>query len=155
MNVKQLLVVAYAPSLNTQRMLSALLQGAMDADTENVTVKSLPPNAVSAEDIMLADALVLGTTENLGYMNGMTKDLFDRIYYPCLEKTQGLPTAVYIRAGHDGTATHKALESIMTGLKWRWSRPVLLCRGTWDDAFLPQCRELGETMAVALDCGIV
>ena len=63
--------------------------------------------------------------------------------------------AVYIRAGHDGTGTKRALETILTGLKWRWVQEPLLCRGEFDEEFITQCEELGLTMAASLDAGVI
>lgn len=152
---KQLLVVAHAPSPNTLRMVEAVLEGAASPDIEAVQTRWIPPLEAGPEDVLGADALILGTTENLGYMSGALKDFFDRSYYPCLEKTQGLPYAVFIRAGHDGTGTRRAIESIATGLRWRQSQAPLLCRGEFNEQFIDQCRELGLYMAAALEAGIL
>jgi hypothetical protein len=67
---------------------------------------------------------------------------------------QGLPCALYVRAGNDGTGTCRAVESICTGLRWNWIQAPLVCRGDWQARFLAQCEELGMTMAAGLEVGI-
>ena len=151
---KQLLVVAHRPSANTQRLVEAVLRGARHPEIDGVTVRHLPPLEAGPDDVLGADGLLLGTTENLGYMSGALKDFFDRIYYPCLEQTQGLPYALYIRAGHDGTGTQRAVETIVTGLRWRAVQEPLLCRGEWQESFLDDCEELGTLMAAGLEAGV-
>ena len=115
MTTKTLLIVAHSPSKNTKKLAQAAFDGANHPDIDiNVVLKS--PQDTQPEDIMAADALLLGTTENLSYMAGLTKDFFDRCYYPVLEHKQGLPLALYIRAGFDGTGTKLAMKTIITGL---------------------------------------
>lgn len=153
--MKTLLVIAHAPSPNTQRLLDAITKGARHPDIGGITMNTLSPFEATAEDVLAADAIILGTPENLGYMSGALKDFFDRIYYPCLEKTQAKPFTFYIRAGHDGTGTRRAIESITTGLRWRCVQEPLLCRGEWRDSFLEDCEQLGMTMAASLEAGII
>jgi len=152
---KRLLIVSHAPSENTRTLRDAVVRGATHKDIENVAVTVKAPLDSGPEDVLASDAVILGTTENLGYMSGALKDFFDRSYYPCLEETQGLPYALYIRAGHDGTGTRRAVETIVTGLRWRAVHETLICRGAFDEGFIGQCEELGLYMAASLDAGIV
>ncbi|MCZ6742226.1 MAG: flavodoxin family protein [Alphaproteobacteria bacterium] len=151
---KHLLVVAHVPSANTRRLAEAVLRGARNPDIDGVAVRHVPPLEAGPADVLGADALVLGTTETLGYMSGALKDFFDRIYYPCLDQAQGLPYALYVRAGHDGTGTRRAVETIVTGLRWRVVREPLICRGDWQETFLGEGEELGMFMAAGLEAGI-
>ena len=114
--------MAQAPSANTLRLAEAVLRGARSPDIDGGAVRHVPPLEAGPADVLGADALVLGTTENLGTMSGALKDFFDRIYYPCLDRAQGLPSALYIRAGHDGTGTRRAVETICPGLPRRTGR---------------------------------
>ncbi|WP_288944464.1 flavodoxin family protein [uncultured Marinobacter sp.] len=152
---KTLLIIAHAPSENTTKMLEAAINGANDSEIENVEVRYLPPLETQPDDIIAADAIIIGTTENLGYMAGLIKDVFDRCFYGCLEKTEGMPFAFYVRAGRDGTGTRRAIESITTGLKWRLVQEPLICRGEFQDEFIEQCEELGLSMAASLEAGII
>jgi hypothetical protein len=147
-------VVAHAPSANTERLRDAILAGARSPGFEDVETRWIAPLEAGADDVLAAQAIILGTTENLGYMSGALKDFFDRIYYPCLEKTQGLPYALYIRAGLDGTGTRRGIETIVTGLRWRAVQEPLICRGEYDEAFAESCQELGALMAAGLDAGV-
>ncbi len=149
---RTLLIVAHAPSPRTQLLFDAVVAGAGDEPAVTVVAKS--PFDTGPDDVLSANAIILGTTENLGYMSGALKDFFDRCYYPCLEKTQGLPYALYIRAGHDGTGTRRGVETITTGLRWRAVQEPLICRGEWQEVFAEQCRDLGAALAAGLDAGI-
>ncbi len=151
---KTLLVVAHAPSPNTRLLRDAVLRGASGDSVDGVALRSLTPFEAEADDVKVADGVLLGTTENLGYMSGALKDFFDRVYYPCLEETQGLPYAAFIRAGLDGTGTRRAIESICSGLRWKPVREPVVCRGDWEPLFEADCEELGALMAAGLEAGI-
>ncbi len=101
--MKRLLIVAHSPSINTRVLSEAVQRGAEHEDIESVTCIVKTPFDAGPTDILDCDGIVLGTTENLGTMSGALKDFFDRSYYGVLEEKQGLPCALYIRAGHDGT----------------------------------------------------
>ncbi len=151
---KRLLIVAHAPSPNTIAMKDAALRGAQHPDIEQVDTHWIPPLAAGPDHVLAADAILFGTTENLGTLSGALKDFFDRSYYPVLEKKQGLPCALYVRAGNDGTGTCRAVTSIVTGLRWNWVQEPLVCRGAWQDSFLDEVETLGMLMAAGLDAGI-
>ncbi len=114
MTQRRLLIVAHAPSANTRRLLDAVVEGTRSDEKQNVEVVALSPFDAGPEDVLAAGAIILGTTENLGYMSGALKDFFDRSYNPCLEKTEGLPYCLYVRAGQDGTGTRRGVETIVT-----------------------------------------
>jgi multimeric flavodoxin WrbA len=154
MTRKRLLIVAHAPSDHTAGLRDAVVAGARSDDGGNVEVVALSPFDAGPDDVLAAHAIILGTTENLGYMSGALKDFFDRSYYSCLDETQGLPYCLYIRAGHDGTGTRRSVETIVTGLRWRPVQEAAIFRGDWQDDFIGQCRDLGAAMAAGLGAGI-
>ena len=151
---KRLLLVAHAPSSNLARLRDAVLEGARAPEIETVETVYKPPLEAGPEDVMAADAVILGTPENLGYMSGALKDFFDRTYYAVIDDKQGLPFAAYIRAGRDGTGTKRAIDSITTGLSWRPVQEPLILQGSFQDGFVSEVRELGQAMAAGLDAGI-
>ncbi|MGR6872329.1 flavodoxin family protein [Pseudomonas sp. HK3] len=153
--MKTLLLVFHTPSPNTQAMVDAMVSAIHGLSLSNLTLSVKAPLDATAQDVLDSDAIILGTTENLGYMSGALKDFFDRIYYPCLELKQGLPVAAIVRAGHDGTGTCRALQTILTGLRWRWVQDIVVCKGPWKDAFITDCEDLAQGMAIGLSEGII
>ncbi|MFT5220783.1 MAG: multimeric flavodoxin WrbA [Planctomycetota bacterium] len=152
---KHLLIVAHNPSPNTQKLVDATVRGANHEDIDGVEVRFIPPLQATPEDVLWADALILGTTENFGYMSGALKDFFDRIYYPCLEKTEAMPYAAYIRAGLDGTGTKIAIGKITSGLSWKPVQETMILHGDYRPEFEQQCEELGMLIAASLENGII
>lgn len=145
----RLLFVSHTPSDNTTQLRDNAL-AAVDA----VDVRSRDSLQANADDVLWCDGIALATTENFGSMAGRSKDFLERIYYPCLERTQGLPVAAWVRAGQDGQGTVAQLERIITGLRWRWIAPPLVLHGAWDEGFLGESAELLQTLAAGLEAGI-
>lgn len=149
-----MLAVCHCPSRNTARLRDAAVEAVDDLDLEDFELRVKYPPDAGPDDVEWCDGLLIGTTENFGYMAGLTKDFFERVYYPCLESTPGLPVAVYIRAGEDGRGTRDAIGRITTGLRWSYIAEPLILQGGWSDEFPGQAAELGMTLAAGLDADI-
>lgn len=154
MAAKNLLIIGHTPSPNTHLLRDAVEEGATSNEVENVSVTTLNPFEAGPDQVLAADGIILGTTENLGYMSGALKDFFDRTYYGVLEEKQGLPYALYVRAGLDGTGTIRGVKTVTTGLRWKEVREPLLCKGEWQNDFIDDARELGLLMAAGLEAGV-
>jgi hypothetical protein len=150
---KQLLIIAHTPSDNTARLARAAFNAANDYASDDLMVRLLSPFDVQTEDVVKADGVIIGTTENIGYMAGATKDMFDRCYNDWIDLCAGKPVGLYIRAGLDGTATTHAVNSIFTGLRWRIIAPPLVLHGNWDSKFITDVADLSLAMAAGLDAG--
>ena len=125
--MKRLLFVVHAPSANTCTLRDAAVAAIEGLGLDGIDLDVKAPQDAMAEDVAACHGLLLGTTENFGYMAGLTKDFFERIYYPCLDSKQGLPIALYIRAGEDGRGTRESIGRITTGLRWKYvSDPLIL-----------------------------
>lgn len=131
-------------------MLVAVRSGATDDAIEGVEVVVRAALAATAVDVLEADAYVLGTPVNLGYVSGALKHFFDQIYYPCLEECAGRPYALYVHGDDDAGGATRAVEKITTGLRWRAARPPLVVTGQPSRDDLDACWELGATVAAGL-----
>jgi len=151
---RHLLIVFHSRSGATQALADAVIAGATSDDIDGVEVRVRRAFDASADDVRWADAVVLGTPENFGYMSGALKDFLERIYYVLLDDTPGLPYALFVKGGHDGEGAIRSVERIVTGLRWRSVLPPVLAVGELDDDALERCHELGLTLAAGLEAGV-
>ena len=151
--MKKLQCVIHAPSNNTL-LIKQKVTGALIEKTSNLDISIASPFETNAKDILEADGLLIGTTENLASMAGATKDFFDRTYYDVIDQKEGLPIAVWIRAGHDGTGTTRQISSILAGLKWKLVQEILVCKGSWNEKFIDDCVELSLGFAYGVEQNI-
>lgn len=151
--MKHLLVIYSGQSGHTQAMCDAVCAGA-EAEAAGVETRCRQASEAILDDLLWADALLLGTPENFGYMSGLLKDFFDRTYYPAEGKTLGLPYALFVSAGNDGSGAARAVERIATGYGWKAIAEPLILKGDVGEAGLQRCRDLGEALAAGLASGI-
>jgi multimeric flavodoxin WrbA len=156
--VKTLLVVYHTHGVKTARMAQAVEHGARAAlreaeaaDSVRVIVKRCAE--ADAEDLLAADALILGTPENFGYMSGMMKDFLERVFYPCEGKVAGRPYALFIGAGQDGSGAQSSVERIVTGLRLRKAQDAVICVKDLTPEIVARCEKLGATFAAGLAIG--
>ena len=161
-NFPTVLVVYASQSGRTARLAQAAADGARQAEP-GARVWLRPALEARVEDLLAADALLLATPENFGYMAGALKDFFDRTYYPAQGRCQGLPYAVMVCAGNDGTGAMQSVDRIVTGWRLRKAHPGIIARRVGGEAGssrgdlartdLDAARELGQLFAEALTIG--
>jgi len=151
---KRLLIVFHSRSGGTQALADAVIAGAHDDEITGVDVRVLGAFEATADDVRACDAVILGTAAHFGYMSGALKDLFDRVYLDLLEQTAGLPYALFVKASSDGDGAVRAVERIVTGLRWKAAVPPVVVTGDVTPADLERCTELGATMAASLEAGL-
>lgn len=151
--MKHLLAVYSSQTGRTAALLDAVRAGAAECAAE-VELRVLPALRAGLDDLLWADGLLIGTPENFGYMSGAVKDFLDRIYYPSEGKKLGLPYALFVSAGNDGSGAVRAVERIATGCGWSRVAAPLVVKGEPDAAALALAQELGQTLAAGLACGV-
>jgi NAD(P)H-dependent FMN reductase len=146
----KVLIVHHTASPAMHEMFDAVRAGASDDAIEGVEVVARPALTAVALDVLGADAYLLGTPANLGYMSGALKHFFDQIYYPCLEATADRPFGLFVHGNTDTGGAERAVEVIATGLRWRKVHEHVRVLGGPTRADLDACWELGAAVAAGL-----
>jgi multimeric flavodoxin WrbA len=157
--MKTLLIVYHTHGVKTAQMAQAVARGAQAALEEagaEADVRVLVKRCADTgpEDVLGADALILGTPENFGYMSGMMKDFLERIFYPCEGKVNGRPYALFVSAGQDGSGAVASVERIVTGLRLAKKAEPVVALKELTPATLARCEELGAAFAVGVALGV-
>ncbi len=160
---KTLLILHHSLTGGTTQMAAAAATGAQE---EPITLRSLRAPEAGPDDLLAADGLIFAAPENLASLAGVMKDLFDRCYYPCLNRLNGRPYAAMICAGSDGEGAARQLARIATGWRLRpiapplivithaQSEAAILAPKTIAPPDLARCRDLGQAMAAGLALGV-
>lgn len=152
--MKHLLIVYHSQSCRTEALAHAVWRGASIEDLDEVEVRLKLAGEAGVCDLLWANALILGTPENFGYMSGAMKDFLDRTFYPVQGKVDGLPYAMFISAGNDGTGAVRAIRRIGNGYPLREVQDPIIVRGDPDAEALASCEELGMAIAAGLELGV-
>lgn len=142
-----LLVVHHTVSPATHELLQAVLDGTRAEGITGVTVHCRPALSASVAETLAADAVLLGTTANIGYMSGALKYYFDTIYYPCLDATAGRPFGLWIHGNEDTTGAIRSISAITGALRWRQANAPVVVTGQPEARDRDACWNLGATLA--------
>lgn len=151
---KHLLIVYHSKTGNTEALAQAAYAGATDELIEAVEVRLRRARDAGPEDLLWANALLLGTPENFGYMSGAMKDFLDRTFYEVEGRIAALPYAIFISAGNDGDGAVRSIQRISNGYPFNQVQEPLIIRDGVDATDLERAQELGMTLAAGLDAGI-
>ncbi len=157
--MRRLLVVHQSRTGGTRQLVDAAVAAARDPDLadlgEPVEVVSRAALEAGVDDVLAADAYLLATPENFGYMSGALKHFLETIYHPCLDLTRGRPWALLVKCRDaDGSGAVTSVQRIVTGLAWREVAPPLVVRGDVTDDARAAAAELGATLAGGLAAGL-
>lgn len=152
--MSRLLIVYHSKNGTTAQMAQAVYRGAAHPDI-SADVKFCLAQQAGVDELLWCNAVIFGTPENFGYMSGALKDFFDRTYYPLEGKIEGLPYAVFISAGNDGSGALTSLQRIVRGYPLKEAHPPVISRGGVTAEILDQCEELGMYMAAGVEAGVL
>ena len=147
-----ILIVYHSQTGHTARMAEAVAEGA--AAIEGVTVIMKRAAEATAEDLLWADGVAIGSPENFGYLSGMIKDFFDRTFYAVEGRVFRKPYVVFISASNDGTGALRAVERIALGYKFKKVYEPVIVQGDVKPEDLEKCRELGGVLSGGCQMGI-
>ncbi|GLR15324.1 flavodoxin [Chitinimonas prasina] len=153
--MKQLLILhaGQTEAGHTYALAQSARIGAAALADEVATVM-LPALQADLPDLLAAKGLLLVTPEKFGYMAGALKDFFDRTFYPAQGKIAGLPYALVVVGGNDGSGAVMAVERIARGYPLKAIAEPLVVKGAPTEAQLQRACELGEAMAGGIAMGI-
>ena len=159
-----LLIVYHSVTGGTQQMAQAAARGARRV--AGLNLRLLRAQEAGADDLLSANGYLFATPENLAAMAGVMKDFFDRSYYGALGRIEGLPYALLVCAGSDGSNAVRQVERIATGWRLRkvaQSRIVCTHAQTPEAILAPKqitqadllaCEETGEALGSGLALGV-
>lgn len=145
-----LLVVHHSPTPLLKAINDAVIAGATHDAITGVDVRVIHALEATLDDVLAADAYILGTATNFGYISGALKHFFDVTFNAVREETEKRPFSYWIHGGYDTTGAERAMESITTGLGWKLAAEPLIFLGEMLPEHEEKAEELGGTLAALI-----
>jgi multimeric flavodoxin WrbA len=146
----RLLVLHHSPSPALRELHEAALAGLQQEGLETVEVLVRPALTCSPVDALEADAYLLGTPANMGYMSGALKHFFDGFYYLGLDETRARPYALWVHGGNDVTGAVRSVDKVAGALGWRQVATPVEVIGAPTAADRAAVGDLAATVAASL-----
>lgn len=164
----RLLIVHHSPSASMRELTEAVTSGAGDDLIEGVEVVVRAALEADADDVLAADAVLLGTPANFGYMSGALKHFFDSTFLRiggalgddggAADSGSGgsggsggsaraTPYGLYVHGRYDATGAVRSVQTIAGALPWRQGFDVLEVLGDATASDREAAYELGGTLA--------
>ncbi len=144
------LLVHHTVSPATQELLEAAIAGTSAEGLEEVEVVVRAALGATVPDVLVADAFVLGTPANIGYLSGAMKHFFDTVYYPTLTAKVGAPYGLYVHGNLGTEAAVRAAEAITKGMGWQRVHEPVVVSGAPDKDDREAVWDLAATVCAAL-----
>lgn len=157
----RLLVVHHSPTPAVSELTQRLVAGAGAEGIEGVEVVVRPALEADARDVLAADAYLLVTPANFGYMSGALKHFFDSIFLQAGGSLSedgsaagagrvAKPYGLLVHGRYDTTGAVRSVQGIVAALGWRQSAPLVEVLGDVDEAAREAAYELGGTLAALI-----
>jgi flavorubredoxin len=143
--MSKVVIIYSSLSGNTEKMAEAVRDGAI---SEGATVSMKKAPDATADDVLEADAVIMGTPNFSSYMSGMMKDFFDRNLFGIRGKCDGKPYATFGSYGGGGEVAIEALNKMIDGLGLKKAFDSVGAQREPSEEALDACRALGSNMAM-------
>jgi len=143
--MKQILVLYYSRTGNTERMAKAVAEGARINEDVNVELSY----HVDPEDLSMFDAILVGTPTYHHEMAVDFKNLFEETAAKGISLKDKVGAA-FGSYGWTGEAPKLVLEIMKYKFEMKVTEPPLLARYSPDVKILADCKSLGERVAETL-----
>jgi multimeric flavodoxin WrbA len=150
--VKKMLVVYHSQSGTVESLVKSIAIALTDDNEIDVIIK----RAVDcvAYDVSNANLLLLAASENCGLMSGGIKEFLDRVYYPLMDKVEGMSYGLLISAGNDGSGAAREIGKYLDSLGMSKAVPPLILKGEFSLDTAKRADEFGLTLAAGLSVGM-